>query len=55
MNFARNGNPNHPGIPLWKRFNANEKTTMIFDDRCEATDNLDTAQQQIVNKAIGST
>jgi para-nitrobenzyl esterase len=52
MNFARSGDPNHAGIPFWKRFNANDKTTMVFDDRCEAKDNLDTAQQQIVSKAL---
>lgn len=53
MNFARSGDPNHRGIPTWKRFNATDKTTMIFDDRCEAKDNLDTAQQASINKALG--
>ena len=53
MNFARNGNPNHAGIPFWKRFDATDKTTMIFDDRCEAKDNLDTVQQQMVSRALG--
>ncbi len=52
MNFARTGDPNHSGIPTWKRFNAADKTTMIFDDRCEAKDNLDTAQQALINKAL---
>lgn len=53
MNFARSGDPNHPGLPHWKRFNAMEKTTMIFDDQCEAKDNLDTAQQKVVQNARG--
>ncbi|HUD57663.1 MAG TPA: carboxylesterase family protein [Terracidiphilus sp.] len=50
MNFARNGDPNHAGIPRWKRFNAKDKTTMIFDDRCEAKDNLDSSQQETASK-----
>jgi para-nitrobenzyl esterase len=53
MSFARNGDPNHAGIPHWKRFNANDKTTMVFDDHCEAKDNLDTNQLQLLNKAQG--
>jgi para-nitrobenzyl esterase len=53
MNFARSGNPNHDGIPHWKRFNATDKTTMIFDDRCEPKDNLDTSQLEKIRKAQG--
>jgi para-nitrobenzyl esterase len=53
MNFAKTGNPNHAGLPHWKRFNVADKTTMIFDDRCEAKDNLDTAQQTTIQKARG--
>jgi para-nitrobenzyl esterase len=44
INFARSGNPNHSGLPQWKRFDATAKTTMVFDDKCEAKDNLDTKQ-----------
>jgi len=53
ISFARRGNPNHDGIPHWKRFNASDKTTMIFDDRCEAKDNLDTSQLEEIRKAQG--
>jgi len=28
--FARNGNPNHPEIPLWKGYDANNRSTMFF-------------------------
>jgi len=50
VNFARSGNPNHSGLPAWKRFDANSKTTMVFNDRCEAKDNLDTAQLALVKQ-----
>jgi para-nitrobenzyl esterase len=29
--FARNGNPNHPGLPEWKPYDAVRRATMIFD------------------------
>ena len=44
INFARKGNPNHPGLPEWKKFESGSKTTMVFDDACKPVDNLDTKQ-----------
>ena len=44
INFARKGNPNHPGLPEWKNFEPGSKTTMVFDDACKPVDNLDTKQ-----------
>lgn len=32
--FMRSGNPNHPGIPQWKPYDAKEHPTMIFDVPC---------------------
>ena len=29
--FARNGNPNHRGLPQWDRYNSSTRTTMVFD------------------------
>jgi para-nitrobenzyl esterase len=29
--FARTGNPNHPGVPYWPRYEPRERATMIFD------------------------
>jgi para-nitrobenzyl esterase len=48
INFARSGNPNHPGIPHWQGYEPSTKTTMIFDDTCEAKDNLDTKQLRLI-------
>jgi para-nitrobenzyl esterase len=32
--FARTGDPNHPGLPAWKPYNAETRPTMIFDNDC---------------------
>jgi para-nitrobenzyl esterase len=33
-NFARTGNPNHPGLPNWPAYTADKRATMIFDSPC---------------------
>jgi para-nitrobenzyl esterase len=30
--FARSGNPNHAGIPLWQPFDARERATLVFNN-----------------------
>lgn len=45
--FARTGDPNVKGLPNWKPFTDAERTTMIFNDTCEAKDNLDTEQLKL--------
>jgi para-nitrobenzyl esterase len=32
--FARNGDPNHPGIPEWKPYTAENRATMLLDVPC---------------------
>ena len=41
INFARTGNPNHPGLPAWKPFDAVNGGTMIFDNTCVVKNNHD--------------
>jgi para-nitrobenzyl esterase len=33
--FARNGNPNHKALPHWPAYDADQRATMLFDDKCE--------------------
>jgi para-nitrobenzyl esterase len=39
VNFARTGNPNHPGLPHWPAYVPGEGATMIFNSQCSVRDN----------------
>ena len=45
IQFARTGNPNHPGIPRWTGFTKDAVPTMIFDNKTEAINNPDGGEQ----------
>ena len=41
INFARNGNPNHKGLPNWPAYNSTNTATMHFNDKCVVKPQLD--------------
>jgi para-nitrobenzyl esterase len=41
--FARTGNPDHPGLPHWPRYDAVDRTTMILDNDCRVVNDPDRA------------
>jgi para-nitrobenzyl esterase len=51
IHFARNGNPNHDGIPNWPAFSAESCPTMIFDTECTLQNNPDKAERQAIETA----
>jgi len=46
INFARKGNPNHPGIPTWPAFSADKGEVMVFDNTCAVKNDPDRAERQ---------
>lgn len=41
INFARNGNPNHKGLPNWPAYNSSNTATMHFDNQCVVRPQMD--------------
>jgi para-nitrobenzyl esterase len=51
ISFARSGDPNHPGLPKWPAFTADQGAVMIFDNKCEAKNAPDRAERQALGLA----
>jgi len=51
INFARKGDPNHPGLPVWPKFNAASGPVMIFDKTCAVKDDPDRELRRVVAEA----
>ncbi len=43
--FARTGDPDHPGLPHWPRFDAATRATMIFDNVCAVNNDPERAER----------
>jgi len=50
ISFARNGNPNHPGLPAWPGFNKQKGAMMVFNNTCEVKVDPDGEARQILER-----
>jgi para-nitrobenzyl esterase len=46
--FARNGNPNHKGLPKWSAYTPSERATMIFDNECRVVNDPNHEELQAI-------
>jgi para-nitrobenzyl esterase len=44
--FARTGDPNHPGLPVWPVYDEGRRATMVFDVECTVADDPDAEERQ---------
>lgn len=49
--FARKGDPNHPGLPKWPVFNAEQGPVMFLDSRCEVKNDPDREGRRLITHA----
>jgi para-nitrobenzyl esterase len=52
INFARNGNPKHAGLPDWPAFTKDNGATMVFDSVCEVQSYPDRPLHDLIVAAV---
>ena len=45
--FARHGDPSHGGLPEWPPYDEERRATMLFNDRCEVSDDPGSAARRL--------
>ena len=50
ISFARTGNPNHPGLPMWPAFNKKEGAMMVFNNISEVKVDSDGEARRILER-----
>jgi para-nitrobenzyl esterase len=51
VNFARTGNPNHPGLPAWPAFSPQKGETMVFGDPCVVRNDPEAEGRRLIAEA----
>lgn len=54
ISFARNGDPNHAGLPAWPKFDGTTVPTMIFDNESRVVNDPDAEVRKAIDEAMGS-
>jgi para-nitrobenzyl esterase len=54
LNLARKGDPNHPGLPAWPKYDAEKIPTMIFDTKCVTENDPDGEGRKALVEAMAS-
>jgi len=51
VNFARTGDPNHPGLPAWPAFSPENGETMVFGVPCAVRDHVEAEGRRLIAEA----
>lgn len=54
LNLARKGDPNHPGLPAWPKYDAQKIPTMVFDTKCVMENDPDGEGRKALVEATAS-
>ena len=50
--FAHNGIPDNPAIPSWRAYSSHDRATMIFDNACRVTHDLDRETRLLWSRVV---